>query len=98
MFIDFNGPFWDADLIGANGKLSRLHKGASKPPKPAPIQAPVRQETDAEGEAARQAGRRDGLARTILSGQGFENETLGGIGTLGGGNTPRRRNAYGGEE
>jgi hypothetical protein len=94
MSNDFNGPFWDADLIGANGKLSRLHKGASKPPKPAPSPAPVRVEPEPEAEAMRNASRRNGLQDTILA-EDFQTPTLGKktkLGVSSGGMT-----GYGGE-
>ena len=94
MSNDFNGPFWDADLIGVNGKLSRLHKGASKPPKPAPSPAPVRVEPEPEAEAMRNASRRNGLQDTILA-EDFQTPTLGKktkLGVSSGGMT-----GYGGE-
>ena len=76
MQIDFDGPYFDPGLIGPDGRLSRLHKSASKPPPPAPTPAPVRVEPEPEAEAARRAGRRKGLADTILAGS-FSTPTLG---------------------
>ena len=94
MSIDFNAPHWDADLIGANGKLSRLHKNAAKPPKPAPSPAPVRVEPEPEAEAMRNASRRNGLQDTILAGE-FNTPTLGKRSKLG--VSSGGMNAYGGE-
>jgi hypothetical protein len=93
MTLDFDGPYWHADLIGANGKLSRLHKGASKPPKPAPTPAPVRTEPEPEAEASRLAQRRNGLQDTILAEQ-FKTPTLAKKAVLG---APSGGPAYGGE-
>lgn len=49
---NLHGPHFDSRLIGANGKLSRLHKGSAPPPpvKPPP---PVR-ETSRDVQQARQ--------------------------------------------
>jgi hypothetical protein len=95
MHIDFDGPYFDPALIGANGKLSRLHKGASKPPKPAPTPAPVRVEPEPEAESIRNAGRRNGLQDTILAGE-FNTPTLGKKSKLG--VSSGGMNAYGGEQ
>lgn len=94
MTIDSDGPFWDASLIGADGKLSRLHKGASKPPKPAPTPAPVRTDPAPEAEAMRNASRRNGIQDTILN-SSFASPTLAKKTRLGGGSGGA--NAYGGE-
>lgn len=62
MFEDGNagGPYFEAGLMGANGKLKRLHKGASAPPPPPKPPPPVRetardvqQAKEDEREAAR---------------------------------------------
>ena len=70
---DFDGPFFTPDLIGADGKLSRLHKGgAAKPPKTVAPPPPVREsnrQVAAEGETERMAAaKRKGLASTVNQG------------------------------
>lgn len=62
-----NAPFFSPDLIGANGKLQRLHKGEPPPPiaPPPPVRDTNRQ-VAAEGESARRAASlRRGYASTI---------------------------------
>lgn len=75
---NFEGPHYTADLIGPDGKLSRLHKGG-KPPKAVPPPPPVREsnrEVAAAGETERAAAaKRKGLQSTL------------GMGTLLGGAT-----------
>lgn len=84
MHEDFQGPFWSADLIGANGKLARLHKGgAPSPMKPPP---PVRQSNRqsaqvSENERMRAAKRRGYAAttntdRSLLSAEGTGSKSL----------------------
>ena len=86
---------FEPGLIGPDGRLSRLHKGAKKPKPPPPAPAPSQTEQEPEREAAILAGRRKGLQSTIL-GDEFQTPTLGGRGTLG---KPNRMSgmAYGGE-
>lgn len=43
---DFGGPYFDRDLIGPDGRLSRLHKG-KQAPQPMPAPAAVPKESDA---------------------------------------------------
>lgn len=66
--IDFNGPHYDPDLIGPNGKLQRLHKGGGSPPKAAPQ---ARQPLEEAGEEAREerkkARNRTGYSKSILA-------------------------------
>lgn len=92
MTIDFDGPHWDTDLIGPNGKLTRLHKGAKKPDAPAAAPAPARVDSSTDEDAARMGSRRMGLAGTIL-GAKPAGATLGKKSILGGQGTN-----YGGEQ
>lgn len=69
---EFDGPFFTPDLIGVDGKLSRLHKGGAKPPKTVAPPPPVREsnrQVAAEGETERMAAaKRKGIASTINPG------------------------------
>lgn len=71
-----DSPYFSADLIGADGRLMRLHKGAPPPPPPPP--PPVRdtnRQVAREGEFARAAAaKRMGYAATVRP----QNSLLGG--------------------
>ena len=73
------GAQWSVDLIGPDGRLSRLCKGAKEPDDPPPVTAPYRQDIEADGEVARRAGRKKGIQKTILAQETAE----GGVQTLG---------------
>ncbi|NQX02227.1 hypothetical protein HQ447_16335 [bacterium] len=77
---NFEGPHFSADLIGPDGKLSRLHKGG-KPPKAVPPPPPVREsnrQVAAVGETARAAAaKRKGLQSTL--GMDKPQSLLGGV-------------------
>lgn len=90
-----DAPEYDPTLIGPDGRLTRLHKGASAPPAPPPSPAPIRQDIGTGTEAAKRAKRRNGLADTILNGTAAD-ETLGRKTFLGAGN-PGQTPMYGGE-
>ncbi len=68
MHDEFNGPYFTPGLIGANGKLARLHKGGSAPkidPTPPPVRESNRQ-VAREGETERAAAlNRDGYLSTL---------------------------------
>ena len=49
---EFNGPHFDAGLIGPNGRLSRLHKGSAPVQPYVPPPPPVPKSTDAAESAA----------------------------------------------
>jgi len=74
------GAQWSADLIGPNGRLTRLCKGAKEPDQPPPPTAPFRQDIAAEGEAARRASRKKGIQKTILT---QDNDATAPVQTLG---------------
>ncbi|GAA5120549.1 hypothetical protein JIN84_05735 [Luteolibacter yonseiensis] len=69
MYQEPDSPYFSADLIGADGKLKRLHKGASPPPPPPTPPPPVRdtnRQVAREGDLARAAAaKRMGYAATI---------------------------------
>lgn len=68
MYQEPDSPYFSADLIGADGRLKRLHKGSAPPPPPPPP-PPVRdsnRQVAAEGELSRAAAaRRQGYAATV---------------------------------
>ena len=63
-----DSPYFSPDLIGADGRLKRLHKGSAPPPPPPPP-PPVRdsnRQIAREGDLARAAAsRRKGYGSTI---------------------------------
>jgi len=65
---ELSGPYFTPDLIGPNGKLSRLHKGG-EPPKPVAPPPPVRDSSRVlaqESESTRrEAQMRAGYSSTV---------------------------------
>jgi len=63
-----DSPYFSAGLIGADGRLMRLHKGSAPPPPPPPP-PPVRDQNRqmaVEGERERSAAsKRNGYAATV---------------------------------
>ena len=66
---EFFGPHFDTDLIGVNGKLSRLHKGGSKPKPVQSVPAPVARGKIATSiaEVKKNTPRIRAFGRTVLS-------------------------------
>lgn len=67
MHEDFQGPFWCADLIGANGKIARLHKGGppTPPPAPPPVRQSNRQAAAADEGARNKAKKKAGYGASV---------------------------------
>jgi len=79
-----NSPHFDADLIGPDGKLTRLHKGGAPAPSPPP--PPVRQSNRENAAASKserkKASQRAGYASTKSKNLLSQGEQAGGKKTL----------------
>lgn len=71
MYHEFEGPYFSDDLIGANGKLSRLHKGEKPkdPPPPAPIPTIADTAGATDQLLADQRKKRGGFLSTTFAGE-----------------------------
>lgn len=82
----FAGPHWDNDLIGPNGKLTRLHKGAKAPPPPPPPAAVPKEKDAMVGALQLQEDirrRRRSTAGSFLGGASMGNDQSAAKGFLG---------------
>jgi hypothetical protein len=82
MFEDpaFSGPYFDATLIGANGKLARLHKGSSPPPPvkpPPPVRETARDVQQAKDDERNKVKDRQGYNATLRGGEARPGTLLG---------------------
>lgn len=68
----FYGPHFDTALIGPDGKLARLHKGASPPPAvkpPPPVRETARDVQQAKDDERSKAKDRQGYNFTLAGGE-----------------------------